>query len=451
MEAKKLISASLACALAVGIFTGCSSPAKTSPGSDSGSSSSAGAQPGSSSAGKTLSGKITVALPAGDYVNFMNKNVIPKFEAKFPGVQVSTETDTNIDTKISAGDVPDIYAGVFGYQPVKYAKLGKLVDYSQFQDYKELENRLEPNYVGKVLDGIYYVPWNATTTMMIYNKDLFKEAGLNPDSPPKTFDEFLTDAQKISALPKRSDGSKVYGTIFWNDVLTSGGWYWSMLAPIYYNMNGGKYQLFNKLGTDIVFDQPDAKLADFFGFLQKAQKYAPPTMEKNFFARNIGMWLQFGYGWEANLKEAKGTPMVIGKDVGVAPLPVTKAGGTSYSTLDGRSLMIFKTNASEQNISWELVKYLMQDDVNLQACETLGALPTLKSLESNAYFQLPASKPFVEQAKHALPNEGVAELDQVASIIQNVYPQVVMNGTITPQQAVSEAAAKSKKVLSGGQ
>lgn len=433
MKSKGIAAACLAVGLAAGMFAGCSS---------------SGGSGSSSQSAKTLSGKIMVALPQGDYINFMNSTVIPGFQKEYPNVQVSTEADTNIDTKIAAGDLPNVYAGVFGYQPVKYAKLGKLVNYSQFKDYNALQSKLDSVYIGKVLDGVYYVPWNATTTMMIYNKDLFKEAGLDPNSPPKTFTEFLTDAQKISALPNRSDGSKTYGTIFWNDSLTSGGWYWSMLAPIYYNMNGGKYQLFNKLGTDIVFSDPNAKLADFYNFASEAQKYAPPTMEKNFFARNVGMWLQFGYGWESNLAQAKDKPMVIGDDVGVAPLPTVNAGDTSYSTLDGRSLMIFKTNANEQNMSWALVKYMMEDSVNLEACKKLGALPTLKSLESDAYFQQPASKPFVDQAKHALPNEGVAELDQVASVIQQLYAQVVISHSLSADQAVAQAASQAKTIMS---
>ena len=89
----------------------------------------------------------------------------------------------------------------------------------------------------------------------------------------------------------------------------------------------------------------------FFDFTKQAQQYAPPTMEKNFFSRTIGMWPQYGYSWEPNLKTAAERPMEIGKDVAVAPVPVPKAGDTSYTTLGGRPLMIMRTTPERQALS----------------------------------------------------------------------------------------------------
>jgi multiple sugar transport system substrate-binding protein len=57
-------------------------------------------------------------------------------------------------------------------------------------------------------------------------------------------------------------------------------------------------------------------MQQFFDFTKHAQQYAPPTMEKNFFSRTIGLWPQYGYSWEPNLKDAKDHPMKIGDDAG---------------------------------------------------------------------------------------------------------------------------------------
>ncbi|WP_105614868.1 extracellular solute-binding protein [Vallitalea okinawensis] len=392
-------------------------------------------------------GEISIALPSGDYIDFMKNEIVPYFQNEYPNVSVTLSDDQNVDTRIAAGDAPDIYAGVFGYQPAKYSKTGNLVNYEEFDDYNEVFDRISENYVMRNFDGVYYVPWNATTQLMIYNKELFREAGLDPENPPQTFDEFLEAAKKIDELPNREDGSDVYGTIFWNDALAWGGWYWTMLSQIYYNMNDGRYQLFNEYGTDIVFDQPDAHMVEFFDFIRSAQELAPPTMENNFFARNVGMWLQFGYGWKANLKEAQGEPMVIGEDVGVAPIPTPKEGDTHWSTLDGRALMIFKSNPEQEKIAWEFVKFLMRDEYNLAACKALGQLPTLKSLVNDPYFQRPEAKPFVDQLQNTLPNEPIAELDEVANIIQQVYVETVIEQKISSEEAVNKAAEKAREVL----
>jgi len=392
-------------------------------------------------------GEIVISIPTGGYTTFMDEKIIPDFEKEYPNVKVSTITDENVDTRIAAGDVPNVMTGVFGYMPAKYAKMDLLVDYKELNDYEALYDRIMPEFVLENFNGLYYVPWNATTQMMIYNKELFAEAGLDPENPPKTFDEYLEASRLISELPAREDGSKVYGSVFWNDALSWGGWYWTMMSQIYYNFNDGQYQLFNEYGTDIVINNPEANFAEFLSFMKNVQETAPPTMEMNFFSRNIGMWLQYGYGWKTNLNEAPGHPMVIGEDVGVAPIPTLNENGNHWSTLDGRSLMIFKTTPMEEAISWEFVKFLMRDDYNLEACKDLGQLPTLTALKDDPYFMLPENKPFVDQLSFAVPNEPVAEVDQISNILLQVYSEVVIDQSLSPEDAVEKISEEAKKIL----
>jgi multiple sugar transport system substrate-binding protein len=283
--------------------------------------------------------------------------------------------------------------------------------------------------------------------MMIYNKDLFKEAGLDPNKPPQTWDEFLADAQKISSLPNRSNGDKTYGTVFWNEALTLGGWYWNLLMPIYLNGNQDQCLLLNKLGNGIQFDQPQCKLADFFTFAKKAQQFAPPTMAKSFFSRDMGMWLQYGYSWEPNLKTAAGKPMVIGQDVAVASVPVPQAGQTSYSTYGGRLFAIMKTTPQREQQAWNFVQFLEQNDNMLQFDKELGYLPVSKALANDPYFQDPARKPFVDELQHAVLPEQFATADKVANAVLGVYQKTVVQGSEQPAQAVQDAATQAQKAL----
>ena len=48
-------------------------------------------------------------------------------------------------------------------------------------------------------DGaLYQMPWKANPVMIIYNRGIFEEAGLDPDNPPlATYDEFLATAQTL--------------------------------------------------------------------------------------------------------------------------------------------------------------------------------------------------------------------------------------------------------------
>ncbi|MBY5944500.1 extracellular solute-binding protein [Photobacterium rosenbergii] len=391
--------------------------------------------------------QLEIMTPVGNYMDFMRQEVVPEFQKRHPGVRVVLTNDENLDTRIAAGDLPDVYAGVFGYQPARYAKMGRLVYFDQFEGYDELIERIDPLFLRKNYGRTYYIPWNATTQLMIYNKELFREAGLDPEQPPRTWDEFLYAAEKISQLPPRADGSPVYGTVAWNEVLSTGSWYWNMLAQMYYNFNGGEYQLLNRFGTNPVFDRPEANMAEFLATMQKAQQFAPMTMEKSFFSRTIGMWPQFGFGWKANFPEAADRPMMIGKDIGVAPIPTRNLGDTSYSTLDGRALMLFKSTEEKEQLGWEFVQLLMEDELNHKANLALAQLPVLKSLSDREYYQQDDVKPFVEQLQFTLSSEPFAQVSDVANIILDQYSQVVLRKSISPEDAVIEAGEKARKVL----
>jgi multiple sugar transport system substrate-binding protein len=333
--------------------------------------------------------------------------------------------------------------------------MDRLVNFEKFKDYSSLKKRLNQDFTKKVLGGDYYIPYTVTTQLMVYNKQLFKEAGLDPNKPPVTFDEFLKYAKKISDLPKRKNGAKVYGTVFWNDALSWGGWYWSMLAPPYFNMNGGKYQLLNKQGTTIAFDPPQAKMAEYLEFMKNAQKYAPlemgQNMEKTFFSRTVGMWMQFEYGWAANFKTAAGYPMKIGKDVAVAPIPVPKKGDPSFSTLGGRALMIFRSNLKREKLAWEFIKFLMLDDNVLAACKELRQLPTVTAIENNSYFKSSATRPFMEQLKHSLMPEDAPESDQIQVLVQQMYAKTVVLNEMSIKNALKETAEKSIAIFKKNQ
>jgi multiple sugar transport system substrate-binding protein len=372
-----------------------------------------------------------------------------KYSQAHPGTKVNVIQEPEggaFDALIAAGNQPDIFVGSFGSQIGKYAARENIIPLEDMAGAKDLFGQLEPETVKQVYGHNYYIPMGSDVTMMIYNKELFKDAGLDPAKPPQTWDEFLADAQKIQALPAQN-GNKTYGTVFWNDALTYGGWYWNTLQPIYLNGNQNQCLLLNRLGTDISFDKPECKMADFFTFTKKAQQFAPPTMEKNFFSRSIGMWMQYGYSWEPNLKDAAGKPMKIGDDVGIAPVPVPKAGDTSYSTYGGRSLSIMKTTPDRQNRAWDFIKFLMTPENNLQFIKELGYLPTLTSLKSDPYFADPARKPFIDQLKNAIFPQMFSSAEDVANAVQGVYQQVVVQGSVPPEQGVTMAAEKGRAAL----
>ncbi|MBX3015279.1 MAG: extracellular solute-binding protein [Caldilineaceae bacterium] len=394
-------------------------------------------------------GTIRVAVVRGAMSETM-RALAEKFMEANPGVTVTVEEEPEggaFDALIAAGNQPDLIVVSFGSLIGRLAASGAALPLEDLAGFPELLERIDPATVEQLYGHHYYVPIGADVTAMIYNKQLFEEAGLDPEAPPTTWDEFLAAAEQISSLPNRSNGNQVYGTVFWNDALSWGGWYWNMLQPIYLNANQNQCLLLNRLGTDIVFDAPECQLAAFFDFNQKAQQFAPPTMEQSFFSRSIGMWPQYGYSWEPNLQSAAETPMVVGEDVGIAPVPVPNAGDTAYTTYGGRGLMILRTNPDREQQTWSFVQFLMEDENNLVFLQQLGYLPTLTNLKTDPYFQAPARLPFVQMLETAVLPQQFDAADRVANQLLGVYQQTAVEDRLTPEQAVETAAQQARDTL----
>jgi len=117
---------------------------------------------------------------------------------------------TKLATGVQAGDVPDLVSFDLIYMP-DFMKAGFLVDLtndlkanpnyaSVAQAYKDIAT-----YEGK----LYGAGFTPDVSILVWNKDLFKKAGLDPDKPPQTIGEIHEDAKKIHAL-----GSDTYGFYF---------------------------------------------------------------------------------------------------------------------------------------------------------------------------------------------------------------------------------------------
>lgn len=391
-----------------------------------------------------MSDTLRVSVVAGAMQETMQE-IADAYMDQNPGVTVTLELEPEggaFQALVAAGNQPDVIITSFGPQLGTLVAEGVAVELDNLEGADALFERIAPEALTTLSGGYYYVPLGADVTLMIYNKDLFEQAGLDPESPPVTWDEFLTAAEAIDSL-----GDDIYGTVFWNDALFWGGWYWNMLQPIYLNANQDSCQLMNRLGTDIVFGDEECQMGAFLQFLDAAQDYAPPTMETNFFSRRIGMWLQYGYSWEPNLESAANQPMVIGEDVGVAPVPVPAEGDTSYTTYGGRAMMILQTSPSREARAWDFIQFMMEDENNATFIKNLGYLPVLESLKDDEYFQDPQRQAFVEISQNGILPEQFAAAEEAAVQVQAIIQESVVEDTLDDTAAVETAVERARGAI----
>jgi len=108
--------------------------------------------------------------------------------------------------------LPDIY-GILAEKKdfAAFIKAGHVFNLSDYMDADEGEwrrslfrravsvNEFFENDDFGVDPGVYGVPMDVMSIQILYNKDLFEKAGLDPEKPPKTWDEFLQAGRKLKA------------------------------------------------------------------------------------------------------------------------------------------------------------------------------------------------------------------------------------------------------------
>ncbi len=144
-----------------------------------------------------------------------------KYEKNF-GIKVKFELYAPSDVytrKVRAAaqtnTLPDIF-GILGESQdvARFVKSGYVLNMTPYLEadnnkWKNMfyEKALATNEFKKgnlfgIKPGIYGIPIDVTNIQFLYNKKIFKQADLDPNNPPKTWDEFIKAGEKIKKLEK---------------------------------------------------------------------------------------------------------------------------------------------------------------------------------------------------------------------------------------------------------
>ncbi|WP_333762731.1 ABC transporter substrate-binding protein [Streptomyces sp. IBSBF 2390] len=138
------------------------------------------------------------------------EGVIADFEHKYPGTHVKwvDQPAEGYPDKLSAdaagGTLPDV-VNVSPDLVAPLAKAGLALDLDKSAA-KYRSEYLPGAWAGHQvpgLSGTYAFPWYLNTGPLFYNKALFTKAGLDPEQPPRTYDELFADAMRMA---EKSDG-----------------------------------------------------------------------------------------------------------------------------------------------------------------------------------------------------------------------------------------------------
>jgi sn-glycerol 3-phosphate transport system substrate-binding protein len=291
-------------------------------------------------------------------------------------------------------------------------------------------------YKGKV----YGIPFQRSTIVMYWNKDAFKEAGLDPEKAPANWNEMTQMAAK---LVKKDASGNVQR---WGVMVPSTGYaYWMFQA--FARENG--QDLMNKDGNRTNYAHPDVIAAlQYWRDLGAKHKVMPQgtvewgTLRQAFTeGKTAMMWHTTG-----NLTAVKDTAKF---PFGVAMLPASKQRG---SPTGGGNFYIFKkTSPEERKAALTFIKWMTTPERTADWSIATGYVGT----RADAY-ETPKLKEYVssfpqaavarDQLKFATAELSTFQTGRVRKLLDDAI-QSTLTGGKQPAEALKAAQAESERLL----
>ena len=291
-------------------------------------------------------------------------------------------------------------------------------------------------YKGKV----YGIPFQRSTIVLYWNKEAFKEAGLDPDRPPANWTEMV---QMASKLVKRDAAGNVTR---WGVMVPSTGYaYWMFQA--FARQNG--QDLMNRDGTQTNYAHPDVIAAlQYWRDLGVKHKVMPEgtvewgTLRQAFTeGKTAMMWHTTG-----NLTAVKDSAKF---PFGVAMLPASKQRGSP--TGGGNFYLFKKTTPEERKAALAFVKWLTAPERAADWSMATGyvatrpdAYATPKLKEYAAGF--PQAVVARDQFEFATPELSTFQTGRVRKLLDDAI-QATLTGQKSPADALNAAQAEADKLL----
>ena len=315
------------------------------------------------------------------------KNVVEAYNKSHKN-QVKLEIIPNDDMEGKVGgasqtdSLPDILAGDVVRIPY-WASEGIFTDITKQIDGLDNKADLQQGHIeaGTVDGAEYTLPFITDVSVMVWNKNLYKEAGLDPEQGPKSIDQFVEQAKKVAALNKDGvAGSYLAGQ--------SGG---ALVFDLFPSVWADGDSVMNKDGSEATLDNDSMK-----GVLDAYKELANTTN-----GLGAGSKEETGATWTAPFANGKIGVMPYpntsttalfdaekdgGFEVGVAPIPGTKEGKTS--TVLGGDAMGISKDSKHVAQAWNFLYWLMQSDAQKEVFadqgDTASNIQTLKTAYKDA-------------------------------------------------------------------
>ena len=369
--------------------------------------------------------------------------IVADFEAENPDIKVNAIYSGNYDdtrvralSALASGD-PAQLAVMFSIDAYDLIEQDLVMAFDDISGVdKSWLNSFYPALManGNIEGKTWGIPFQRSTIVAYYNKDLFRAAGLDPEAPPTTWDEIISMGKTLT-----KDGT--YGLM----IPSTGYPYWMFQALAIQN---GKEVMSNDGLTTFFDDGTVIDTLDFWKSLSAEHGIMPEgtvewgTLRQAFLeGKTAMMWHSTG-----NLTAVKNNASF---DFGVAELPANVRKG---SPTGGGNFYVFKdTSAEERSAALKLIEFMTSPEQAAAwsiATGYMGVSPAAYETEAlkNYTAEFPPALVARNQLEHAVAEFSTFETARVREGLNNAI-QAALTGAKSSADALKEAQASAVRLL----
>ena len=347
---------------------------------------------------------------------------------------------TKLATGVQAGEVPDVISFDLIYMP-DFMRAGFLTDITDEMKGDPNLPKVAPAYakLATYKDRLYGTAFTPDVSILIWNKDLFKKAGLDPEKPPVTLDQIHEYAKKIHAIAPDVYGFYFSGSCPGCNIFTT--------SPL---MVASGAHILPANADEEPLDGPGVKeVLQLFhdmwaeGLIPKsAQADAGTNFSATFETGKIGIQGSGGFIISDLRRE------VPNLDFGVTFLPGAKEG--QASSFVGGDVVAIPKGSKHADIALQFIKWELTDEAQLEGLAKNNIIPSRTDLAENKYFK---SEPRVVTTAKAIAIGYVPWVFHFNEMVNSdaspwieMIQTAVFDGKI--DEAIATAKAKMKAIAS---
>lgn len=370
--------------------------------------------------------------------------LIEMFEAENPDIRVSHQTfpyeqySTKVASSVPSGEGPNVINLYYGWLP-KYIDSGYLQPLPESAFSAEY---IQEEFFGLVdaakFNGSYYaLPTAVRSLALFWNKDLFKAAGLDPESPPETTEDLIKFAKLLTKTDKNGNYLQVGMTMELRAQLH----HW--LREVLLRQFGGTP--YNEESTQVMYNNKAGyKAFKFLIDLSTVEKIGMP----NFMTDDVTAFKSGMAGMTIDGSFRLGTLDKIDTlNYGVAELPSMNGMHKNFASFWANGITSF-TEGKELEASIKFLNFLTSDIAMSMWLKNIGELPAKKALAmKDEFINDPRYGPFIRGLEYATATKFIDESAQ-RQVWIDAWDEVTLNG-MTIEDAVNAAAVTEQAVLDG--